>query len=80
MRMPGDNQNHKDLIHFAFSELTRAINDAKNGKPPTGSYDKLKQAYDTLSAAEKKKEAGDLTDEEMQATLANEVEKLKGDI
>lgn len=75
-----DEQNHKDLIQFAFQEFSRAINEAKNGRPPTKSFDKLKQIYDNLSVAEKQRENKEITDEEMQTKLAEEVEKLKREI
>jgi hypothetical protein len=76
--MSDNEEPQKDLINFAFAELTKALKDAKSGKSPTQAYGKLKQAYDTLSEAEKKRENQEITDEEMQATMAKEVEKLKG--
>ena len=75
-----NDQNQKDLINFAFNEFARAISEAKNGRSPTDSYDKLKKIYDTLSEAEKKRSNKEITDEEMQTKMAEEVEKLKGAI
>lgn len=80
MSNSNDEQNHKDLIQFAFSEFSKAISEAKSGKPPIKSYDKLKQIYDTLAEAEKKRANNEITDEEMQAKMADEVEKLKKEI
>jgi hypothetical protein len=40
--------------------------------------DKLKQVYDTLSEAERKRSNKEITDEELQIKMAEEVEKLKG--
>lgn len=76
--MSDDETNKKNLITYAFHELTKAITDAKNGKPPVSSYTKLREVYDSLSAAEKKRESGEITDTEMQNTMAAEMEKLKG--
>ena len=72
-----DDKAHKDLINFAFAEFGKAISEAQQGKAPTKSYDKIKQIYDTLSAAEKKREQKEITDEELQQTLHDQVEKLK---
>ena len=75
--MSNEENTKKDLINFAFTELTKAIGDTKNGKTPISSYNKLKVIYDTLSAAEKRRELGEISDEDMQITMAEEVEKLK---
>lgn len=77
MSKENENQYHKDLINFSFKEFAKAISDAKSGKPPTSSYEKLKKLYDTLSEADKKRNNNEITEEEMQAKLAEEVGKLK---
>ncbi len=73
-------ENHKQLINLAFAEFAKAIDEAKQGRIPTSSFDKLKQVYDTLSEAEKKRSNKEITDEELQAKMAEEVEKLKGSL
>lgn len=75
-----EEQDHKDLIAYTFKELANAINDAKSGKPPTKSYDKLKEVYNSLSLAEKKRSNNEISDLEMQKELADQVEKLKKEI
>jgi hypothetical protein len=76
--MSDQEKNQKELITLAFAEFAKAINEAKNGRPPTSSFDKLKQVYDTLSEAERKRSNKEITDEELQIKMAEEVEKLKG--
>ncbi len=78
--MSDQEKNQKELINLAFAEFAKAINEAKSGRPPTSSYEKLKKVYDALSEAEKKKSNKEITDEELQVKMAEEVEKLKGAI
>lgn len=78
--MSGKEDHQKDLINFAFAEFASAINEAKSGRPPVRAYEKLKQVYDTLSEAERKRENKEITDEELQAKMAEQVEKLKAEI
>ena len=67
----------EDLINFAFGELNKAIAEAKAGKTPHSSYGKLKKVYDTLAEANRKRENKEITEEEMEATMTKEVNKLK---
>lgn len=75
--MSKEEENQKDLINLAFAEFAKAINDARNGKAPIGSYNKLKKVYDALAEAEKKRSNKEISDEEMEAKVAEEVQKLK---
>lgn len=67
----------EDLINYAFTELSKAIGEAQQGKTPYSSYDKLKKVYDTLSEANRKREQKEITEEEMELTMKEQVEKLK---
>jgi hypothetical protein len=78
--MSDQEKNQKELIHLAFAEFSKAISEAKQGRAPTSSFDKLKQVYNALSEAEKKRSNNEITDEELQKKMAEEVEKLKGGI
>lgn len=77
MSVEDDEKNKKELINIAFSELRKAISQAKDGTPPTNSFSKLKNIYDTLSESEKKRQNEEITEEEMHTIMANEVNKLK---
>jgi len=66
-----------DLLQFALVEIKKAFVDAQSGKAPTQSYNKLKKLYDTLSEAEKKRELNEITEEDIQKTMSEEVDKLK---
>lgn len=78
--MSNEEQNKKDLINFAFNEFKKAISEAQSGKPPVQSYNKLKEVYDTLSEAESKRANNEISDEDMQKKLAEQVAKLKEEI
>lgn len=75
--MSDQEKNQKELINLAFAEFGKAISEARSGRAPTSSFEKLKQVYDTLSEAEKQRSNKEITDEELQAKMAEEVQKLK---
>lgn len=72
-----DETEQKELLNLVFGEFTKALEDAKNGKAPTVSFNKLSKLYKNLSEAENKRQDEEITEEEMRKVVASEIEDLK---